>query len=66
MTNVKKKDLHRPRKMATKDRDKAGKVAKGKGKAKKVIAPVDTESQPIYFSSVGMRDPDTVMHVTLA
>lgn len=28
MTNVKKKDLHRPRKMATKDRDKAGKVAR--------------------------------------
>jgi len=37
--------------MATKDRGKAGKAAKGKEKAKRVITPVDTESQPIYFSS---------------
>jgi len=35
--------------MAT--RDKAGKAAKGKGMVKKVIAPVGTESQQIYFSS---------------
>jgi hypothetical protein len=40
---------------AKKDGDKGQRQGrqscKGKGKAKKVIAPVDTESQPIYFSS---------------